>query len=55
MRDAYVTNYTTSEFDEKIEKSIVCILQFTMCKRKGVGSVVERAEGRVFEFESEDG
>ena len=55
MRDAYVTNYTTSEFDEKMEKSIVCILQFTMCKRKGVGSVVERAEDRGFELHSEEG
>ena len=55
VRDAYVTNYTTSEFDEKIEKSIVCILQFTMCKRKGVGSVVERAEDRGFELHSEEG
>ena len=27
----------------------------TMCKRRGVGSVVEWAEGRGFEFESEEG
>ena len=28
---------------------------YTMWKRRGVGSVVEWAEGRGFEFESEEG
>ena len=29
--------------------------EHTMCKRRGVGSVVEWAEDREFEFESEEG